>query len=73
MAWMRAAAGRRPVVAVTHKGVIRAMFSAATGWDMTGPAPLTLDWSCGHEFDMDDAGRLRLTMANVPLQDGESG
>ena len=70
---MRAAAGQVPIVAVAQKGVIRATLSAATGWDMTGPAPLTLDWSCGHEFDMDDAGRLRLTMANVPLQDGESG
>ncbi len=29
----------RPVAAVTHKGVIRAVIALATGWDMLGPAP----------------------------------
>ena len=70
-AWMRAAAGQVPVVAVTHKGVIRATLSLAIGWDLTDPEPMTLDWTCAHVFDMDEAGRLRLNMANVPLQEDE--
>ena len=32
-------AAGRPVAAVTHKGVIRAVIALATGWDMLGPAP----------------------------------
>lgn len=56
-----------PVVAVTHKGVIRATLSKATGWDMIGPPPLALDWTCAHVFSMDENKFLKLYMANVPL------
>jgi len=38
--WLRiVGAAGRPVAAVTHKGVIRAVIALATGWDMLGPAP----------------------------------
>ena len=66
---MRSAAGPGAVVAVTHKGVIRAVLSAATGWDMTEPPPLSLDWTCAHVFDLDDGGHLELHIANVPLRE----
>lgn len=71
--WMRSATGADSVVAVTHKGVIRAVLSAATGWDMTGPPPLVLNWACAHVFDMDGSGRLELQMANLPLLDDQPG
>ena len=56
-----------PHVAVTHKGVIRATLSLATGWDMIGPPPVRLDWSCGHEFLVDGDGGITLCQANVCL------
>lgn len=72
--WMRSiSVDPVPVVAVTHKGVIRAILSAAIGWDMTGPAPLTLDWTCAHVFDMNEDGRLSLQMANVTLREDDQG
>ena len=66
--WLsEAAATSAPVVAVTHKGVIRATLSLATGWDMLGPSPERLDWSCGHEFSVDGDGRISLCQANICL------
>ncbi len=53
-------------VAVTHNGVIRALLSAATGWDMTGKPPLRLRRDALHRFDV-VAGRIALREANVPL------
>jgi probable phosphoglycerate mutase len=60
------AAAGRPVGAVTHKGVIRAMLALATGWDMRGAAPFHLDWRAAHLFELDREGRpapLRLNLA----------
>ena len=51
------AAADRPVGAVTHKGVIRALLALATGWDMRGKAPARLDWDAVHLFELDRAGR----------------
>ncbi len=39
-----------PCVAVTHKGVIRALMAFATGWDMSGKSPCRLDWDSAHLF-----------------------
>jgi probable phosphoglycerate mutase len=39
-----------PTLAVTHRGVIRALFAAASGWDMRGKPPAKLDWSAVHLF-----------------------
>ena len=49
-------AARRDTVAVTHRGVIRVIFAAALDWNMAGPPPRELDWSCVHVFDVDDHG-----------------
>lgn len=38
----RLAAGGEPCLALTHRGVLRALLAAATGWDMTGDAPRKL-------------------------------
>lgn len=39
----RLAAAGEPCLAVTHRGVLRALLAAATGWDMTGAPPHRLD------------------------------
>ena len=40
----------QPTLAVTHRGVIRAVFASATGWDMLGKPPARLDWNAVHLF-----------------------
>ena len=64
-----AAAIPRPYVAVTHKGVIRAALSLATGWDMGSEPPVRLRWDCAHVFVFTGADGLSLHTANVPLVD----
>lgn len=56
-----------PVVAVSHKAVLRALLALATGWDMTGRQPLKLDWQCLHVFVADSDGALKIERLNVPL------
>ena len=40
----------QPTLAVTHRGVIRVVLAAATGWDLRGPPPAKLDWRAFHLF-----------------------
>jgi probable phosphoglycerate mutase len=47
-----------PTLAITHRGVIRAVLAAATGWDMRGPPPAKLDWSACHLFRVDEGVRV---------------
>lgn len=54
-------------IAVTHNGVIRALLSAATGWDMTGKPPVRLRREALHRFSVVD-GRVALLEANAPLR-----
>ncbi len=58
---------RRPVVAITHKGVIRAVLARAASWDMTGRAPAKLQDGCAQRFALDDGGALRIEHLNIPL------
>jgi broad specificity phosphatase PhoE len=52
------------VVAVTHKGVIRALMARALGWDMTGKPPVKLDWSAVHRFEVAEDGGARVVELN---------
>lgn len=65
------AARGRPTVAVTHKGVIRAVLSLATGWDMRQREPVRLDWSRAHLFRLDAAGTPSVERLNLPLEEAE--
>jgi probable phosphoglycerate mutase len=67
--WLAAlAAGDQAInVAVAHKGVIRALYALAVGWDMTGKPPEKLRDGCGHLFEIDEAGRPAVVRLNVPL------
>ena len=60
------AADPRPVVAVCHKGVIRAALVLATGWDMRGRPPMRLARSLGCALLCHRDGRVKL-VAPVPL------
>jgi probable phosphoglycerate mutase len=56
--WLReVAAAGVPTLAVTHRGVIRAILAKASGWDMRGKPPARLDWQAVHLFMLDPQGR----------------
>ena len=63
----RLAAAERPVAAVTHKGVIRALLALATGWDMCSKPPCRLLPQSAHLFRLDTAGRPAIERLNLPL------
>ena len=57
-----------PCIAVTHKGVIRALMSYATGWDMRGKSPHRLDWDSAHRFRVRaHSSEVELLKPNVSL------
>jgi broad specificity phosphatase PhoE len=56
---------REPTLAVTHRGVIRAVLSLATGWDLTGKPPAELDRHAVHFFQVDAQGLPRVHELNV--------
>lgn len=53
---------------VTHKGVIRAVLSLATGWPMTDKPPVKLAWDCAHLFTIAADGTPRPDRLNLPLK-----
>jgi len=66
--WLDMVAGRRrPVVAVSHHGVLRALYSLATGWDMTGPPPEKFRWGAMHRFAVSSGGDVRVERINIDL------
>lgn len=57
-----------PTVAVAHKGVLRAMVSLATGWDMRGPMEKDLDWTAAHLFHAQDEGGIEIVALDIALK-----
>ncbi|WP_413864685.1 histidine phosphatase family protein [Albidovulum sp.] len=55
-------------VGVTHKGVIRAMLSLATGWDMEDKPPVKLAWRAAHLFAIAPDGSVSLIRPNLMLE-----
>src|ERR1051325_8293785 len=47
-------------LAITHRGVIRAAFAAAAGWDLRGNPPAKLDWSAVQLFRFAPDGSLAI-------------
>lgn len=67
-AWLAGiAAHAEPVVAVTHKGVIRAALTLVTGWNMLGKPPVRLADDAVHLIEVDAGGAVRVHEWNVPL------
>ena len=58
----------RPTVAVTHRGVIRALYAEAVGWDMTNEPPHELHEDCAQVFTLDADGSPRIERLNVSLR-----
>lgn len=66
--WLcRAAARGRPTVAVCHKGVIRAIYALATGWDMRDRPPQKLLGDSAHRFVLTASGAVRVDRINLRL------
>jgi probable phosphoglycerate mutase len=64
--WLReVAAHGEPTLAVTHRGVIRAVLARALGWDMRGKPPAKLDWRAVHLFRLADDGEPQVEALNV--------
>lgn len=57
----------QPTVAVTHKGVIRAVMGLATDWDFMGKPPVRFDWRAGHLFKLAPDGQPAVYQANISL------
>ena len=57
----------RDTVAVCHKGVIRALYALATGWQMQGPPPTKLRDPTWHAFRLAADGTPSVDRLNVPL------
>jgi probable phosphoglycerate mutase len=65
--WLQELDAHGDVLAITHKGVIRALYALASGWDMRGkPAHRLLDGRL-HAFAVDRTG-LRIESLNIPLR-----
>lgn len=59
----------RPTVAICHKGVSRALFALAVGWDMVGRPPVKFDANRAQVFALESGGQpcpARLNVALLP-------
>lgn len=63
------AATGRPHGAVTHQGIIRAVISLATGWNMIKPSPHKMTWSSAHLFAVSDDASVEISELNISLED----
>lgn len=61
----------QPTLAVTHKGVIRALYALAVGWDMTDKPPEKLRDDCVHVFTLSAEGMPTVDRLNLPLTSGK--
>jgi broad specificity phosphatase PhoE len=61
------AASGEDTAAVVHKGIIRCIYSLASGWDMCGESPVDFAWDALHRFELDTHGRLLDSYTSVPL------
>ncbi|MDA9009386.1 histidine phosphatase family protein [Alphaproteobacteria bacterium] len=60
------------VVAVTHKGIIRAMMAMAYDWNMLGKAPAKLQRYAGHHFKIEQGGQIVAVKMNARLRERTS-
>jgi broad specificity phosphatase PhoE len=57
----------RPSGAISHKGVIRAVFARAIGWDLRGKPPIRLAWNAAHLFSLAADGTPAPFLLNLTL------
>jgi probable phosphoglycerate mutase len=58
-----------PTLATCHRGVVRATFALATGWDQTTSWPEVLRDDCVHLFALSTKGVPSTERLNIPLTD----
>ena len=56
-----------PTGAVAHQGIIRAMVSLATGWNMINPGPKEMDWDAIQLFKIKPNGGVEICQLNISL------
>lgn len=61
------AASGQPTGAVAHQGIIRALISLATGWNMTKKPPHKMDWASVHLFAVAADGTVTIDRMNISL------
>jgi probable phosphoglycerate mutase len=59
--------GKRDLVVVTHKSIIRALYALATGWPMLGRSPDRLAEFALHLFVVNTEGKPAVHRLNLPL------
>ncbi len=65
---LRSARAGDPTGAVTHQGIIRAVLSLATGWEMSRPPPFKMDWSSVHLFNVAEDATVEIFELNISLE-----
>ena len=64
--WLAEVAARgEATLAVTHRGVIRAVLAQALGWDLRGKPPVKLDWRAVQVFSLGAGGTPRVERLNA--------
>ncbi|HMA14765.1 MAG TPA: histidine phosphatase family protein [Kiloniellaceae bacterium] len=58
----------RTVVAISHKGVLRALYALASGWDLRGRPETKLRDGCAHLFVLAPGGHPTIERMNLPLR-----
>jgi len=61
------AARGEDTVAVTHKGIIRALYALASGWDLRDRPPAKLRNGCAQLFRLGPGGTPSVERLNIPL------
>ncbi len=64
----RLAASGEPAGAVAHRGIIRALYCHASGWDLRGKPPVKLASACFHRFRIHPGGAAEIEALNLPLE-----
>jgi probable phosphoglycerate mutase len=66
--WLREIADDgQDLMAIAHRGVMRALYAMAVDWDMTGKPPAKMQADCLQLFAVARDGRLQLERLNVAL------
>ena len=66
--WLQdVAAAGTPTLAISHKGIIRAIYALATGWTMLGKPEHQMSWDCVQLFTLDSQGHPSIERLNIPL------
>ncbi|WP_020590394.1 histidine phosphatase family protein [Kiloniella laminariae] len=65
----RLAKQNAPHVCVAHKGVLRALYALASGWNMIDKPEIKLRDNCAHLFHLTENGTPRIVTLNLSLLD----